>query len=230
MSSLTLTKRARLAVGATGVVLALAGCSGGGKSTPAAASTPSASSTVSAAPASGAAGAGGAAFAQYQDCLRSHGAPVPTFSRQPRSGAPGGGTFSRPPGGFGGSRGPGGGFGGSRGPGGFGFGPDASANPSFAAAIQACASLRPSGGVGGAGRTISAATLAAFVSCMSDNGVSISGTDPQAVLSGLNRSDAKTAAALKVCQPILGQAAGGQGGAAASGAPRPSSEPAAPSS
>ena len=118
----------------------------------------------------------------------------------------------------------------TRGPGGFGFGPDASANPSFAAAIQACASLRPSGGVGGAGRTISAATLAAFVSCMSDNGVSISGTDPQAVLRGLNRNDAKTAAALKVCQPMLGQGFGGQGGPAASGAPLPSSAPAAPSS
>jgi hypothetical protein len=54
------------------------------------------------------------------------------------------------------------------------------------------------------------------------------------VLRGLNRNDAKTAAALKVCQPVLGQGVGGgQGGAvgpAASGAPLPSSAPAAPSS
>ena len=224
MSGLAMVKRARLAVGATGVVLALAGCSGGGKSTPAAASTSAAGSTVSAAPASGAPGAGGAGFAQYQDCLRAHGAPVATFSpgaRRPGSGAPTDGTFSRPPGGFNGSRGPGG----------FGLGPDASANPSFAAAIQACASVRPSGGFGGADRTISAATLAAFASCMSDNGVPITGTDAQTVLRGLNRNDAKTAAALKVCQPVLGQAFGrGQGGPAASGAPLPSGAPAAPSS
>ena len=78
----------------------------------------------------------------------------------------------------------------------------ASANPSFAAAIEACASVRPSGG---AGRTISAATFAAFASCMSDNGVTITGTDPQAVLRGLNRNDAKTAAALKVCHRCSGR-------------------------
>ena len=152
---------------------------------------------------------------------------MPSFSpgaRRPGSGAPSDGTFSRPPGGFGGSRGPGG----------FGLGADASANPTFAAAIQACASVRPSGGFGGAGgggRTISAATLAAFASCMSDNGVPVTGTDAQTVLRGLNRSDAKTAAALKVCQPILGQGFGqGQGGPAASGTPLPSSAPSAAAS
>jgi len=65
---------------------------------------------------------------------------------------------------------------------------------------------------------------------MSDNGVPITGTDAQTVLRGLNRSDAKTAAALKVCQPVLGQAfSQGQGGPAG-GAPLPSSAPAAPSS
>jgi hypothetical protein len=40
---------------------------------------------------------------------------------------------------------------------------------------------------------------------MSDNGVTITQTDPQTALRDLNRADAKTAAALKVCQPILGQ-------------------------
>ena len=91
MSSRTRTHVVRLAVGATGVVLALAGCSGGGKNTPAASSTPAASASASAAPASGGQGGGGAAFAQYQDCLRAHGAPVPSFSpgaRRPGSGAP----------------------------------------------------------------------------------------------------------------------------------------------
>jgi hypothetical protein len=74
--------------------------------------------------------------------------------------------------------------------------------------MQACASLRPQGGFGGpggGGRTISATTFAAFKSCMSDNGITITQTDPQAALRGLDRSDAQVAAALKVCQPILGQ-------------------------
>jgi hypothetical protein len=67
-------------------------------------------------------------------------------------------------------------------------------------------------------RTISATTFAAFKSCMSDNGVTITSTDPQAAVRGLDRTDAKTAAALKICQPILGQGAG---------APTPSASPAA---
>jgi hypothetical protein len=57
---------------------------------------------------------------------------------------------------------------------------------------------------------------------MSDNGVTITSTDPQAAVRGLDRTDAKTAAALKICQPILGQGA-------ASGAPTPSASPAASS-
>jgi hypothetical protein len=83
--------------------------------------------------------------------------------------------------------------------------------------MQACQSLAPQGGFGGGagggsgggyprgGGAISATTFAAFKSCMSDNGVSITATDPQAALRSLDRSDAKTAAALKVCDPILGQ-------------------------
>lgn len=95
----------------------------------------------------------------------------------------------------------------SGGPGGrFGF--LGSADPSTRAAIQACQSLAPQGGFGfgrGGDATISATTFAAFKSCMSDNGVTISQTDPQQALRSLNRSDAKTAAALKVCDPILGR-------------------------
>ena len=88
--------------------------------------------------------------------------------------------------------------------------------------MQACASLRPQGGFGGFGgrRQISATTFAAFKSCMTDNGVTITATDPQQGIRGLNRSDPKTAAALKVCQPILGQ-----GGAPPS--PNPAASPTA---
>lgn len=88
-----------------------------------------------------------------------------------------------------------------------------SADPSVRAAMQACESLAPQGGFGfgagfGGGRgsgAISATTFAAFKSCMSDNGVTITQTDPQQALRSLNRTDAKTAAALKVCDPILGR-------------------------
>jgi hypothetical protein len=74
------------------------------------------------------------------------------------------------------------------------------------AARAACASLQPAGGFGGGGgRTISAATFASFKSCMSDQGVTITTTDPQQATQGLDRNDPKTAAALKVCQPIIGQ-------------------------
>ncbi len=79
--------------------------------------------------------------------------------------------------------------------------------------MQACQSLAPQGGFGGGfgrggavgGGAISATTFAAFKSCMSDNGVAITQTDAQQALRSLNRSDAKTAAALKVCDPILGR-------------------------
>jgi hypothetical protein len=40
---------------------------------------------------------------------------------------------------------------------------------------------------------------------MSDQGVTITTTDPQQATQGLDRNDPKTAAALKVCQPIIGQ-------------------------
>ncbi len=46
---------------------------------------------------------------------------------------------------------------------------------------------------------------------MSDNGVTITVTDPTQAIRSLNRSDAKTAAALKICQPILGTQGAGSG-------------------
>jgi hypothetical protein len=202
------TKGFGVAIGFLALALVVAACAGSKSKTAATASSsaPAVSPTVSAAPSSGAArgGAGTAAFAAYTACLAQHGVTVPSFSR----GARPSGSFSRPPGGF--SRAPGA----SRGPGGGGFGLFGSPNPSTSAARAACASLLPAGAVGG-GRTISATTFAAFKSCMSDNGVTITTTNPQQAMQGLNRSDPKTAAALKICQPILGQ----QG--AASGAPSP---------
>ena len=57
---------------------------------------------------------------------------------------------------------------------------------------------------------------------MSDHGVTITSTDPQTAVRSLDRTDAKTAAALKICQLILGQGAG-------SGAATPTASPAASS-
>jgi hypothetical protein len=216
------TKGFGVAIGCLALALVVAACAGSKSKTAASASSaPAVSPTVSAAPSSSAAGARAgntAAFAAYTACLAQHGVTVPSFSRGAR---PSGsfsrpaGTFSRPPGGF--SRAPGA----SRGPGGGGFGGAGgflgSPNPSTSAARAACASLLPAGAVGG-GRTISATTFAAFKSCMSDNGVTITTTDPQQAMQGLDRTDPKIAAALKVCQPILGQ---GQQGVASGAPPTP---------
>ncbi len=121
----------------------------------------------------------------YLDCLRQHGANIPTARPTPGSG------------GFGG-----GGFGGS----GFGGG-----NSTFAQARQACASLRPSGGFGGGAF---ASAIQAFRSCMSSHGVTIPTTRPTApptsapsgadrFLNGLNPGNPQVAAALSACQSKL---------------------------
>jgi hypothetical protein len=223
------TRVLAVTAGLVGVAVLVAACGGSTKASSASSTTPAASpaasATPSAAPGSAAGsaapgGRNGAAFAAYTACLAQHGVTVPSFS----AGARPSGTFSRPPGGFsrapGASRGPGGGGG--------GFGGFGSPNPSTSAARAACASLLPAGAFGPGSRTISATTFAAFKSCMSDNGVTITSTDPQTAMRGLDRTDAKTAAALKICQPILGQGAGGSA-AAGSGAPSVAPVPAASS-
>jgi hypothetical protein len=88
----------------------------------------------------------------------------------------------------------------------------ATSNPTTAAAMQACAPLRPTGGAGfGGGST----RLAAFRSCMAQQGESVPATRPTVVapaarptgdaryLGGLNPADPKVSAALKVCEPLL---------------------------
>ncbi|MGH8889694.1 MAG: hypothetical protein ACRDV3_08015 [Acidothermaceae bacterium] len=239
------SERGRLKVGAAmgvtaiagAIAILVAGCSGGTSSNNNAATTAAAATSrtaaTSAAPKSAGARNGPADFQAYTTCLSQHGVQVPTFSarafpsgsRRPR---PSGsfvrptGSFSRPPGGFGGA---GGGFGGFLG--------SATADPATQAALKACASLLPQGGFGrggpngqgGQGGAISATTFAAFKSCMSDNGVTIAATDPQTGLRALNRADPKTAAALKVCQPII--AAAGSAGGSVSAAPSTSPSPSA---
>jgi hypothetical protein len=176
-------------IAAVGLV---AGCSSNsGSGSPAAAA--SASST------------GNAAYSAYTQCLSQHGVTLPSggaFGGGRRSHSPGAGFTprARPSGGFGG------GFGG-------GF---ASADPSFAAAAQACSSLRPTGaagfGGGGGGFGGGSSRLTAFRNCMTQQGEAVPTTRPTAVstatgdaryLDGLDSTDPKVAAALKVCEPLI---------------------------
>jgi len=119
----------------------------------------------------------------YLDCLRQHGVNVPTTRPSARPTARPSGAFPSP-------------------------------NPSMAAARTACASLRPKNGFGGFGGQF-AAEFQAFRSCMSAQGEAIPTTRPTApptpapspgadrFLNGLNPSNPKVAAALKVCQAKL---------------------------
>jgi hypothetical protein len=79
--------------------------------------------------------------------------------------------------------------------------------PSFSgrgsAAFKACAKYAPSGFGRGFGRTISSSALAAFKSCLSQNGVKVTGTTASAVLAELRNSTGKTAAAVKICRVLL---------------------------
>ena len=178
------------AVGSAAVVAGLlAACGGSTATTPAAASTPTAGATGSSA---------------YFACLSQHGVTVPTAFASRGFNRPSGGATARPTG----VRRSGGGFG--------GFG-GASESPQMQAAIQACASLRPSGaaGFGGGGR--GGTQLVAFRNCMTQQGVVIPTTRPTAArtatptatasgaryLNGLDPADPKVAAALRVCDPLL---------------------------
>ena len=180
---------ARHGAAVAGLVVAgslLAACGGGGSS---------GGTTPVGAAASASASSGAGSNAAYRTCLSQHGVALP--SRSPGQGRPSGGTGG---GGFGG-------FGGGGGGGGF------SVSPQMQAAMQACASLRPTGGAFAGGRGGTA--LAAFRNCMSQQGVAIPTTRPTVrptvsstaasrfYLGGLDPNDPKVSAALKVCSPLL---------------------------
>jgi hypothetical protein len=144
----------------------------------------------------GSSASGGSAFAEYAQCLSAHGVSLPSRAFERRS--PGAGGFTaRPSGGFGG------GFGGAF----------PSADPTMAAALRACASDRPTNGFGrgfGAGST----RLAAFRTCMSQQGEPIPTLRPTAFasgdsryLGGLSTADPKVAQALSVCKALIPTAA-----------------------
>ena len=122
-----------------------------------------------------------AALSAFQTCLKQHGVKIKPgqFSARPRASFtptafPTGSPFSR---------------------------------PSFAgrdsAAFKACAKYAPAGFGRGFGRTISSSALAAFKSCLSQNGVKVTGTTAGSVLAELRDATGKTAAAVRTCRVLL---------------------------
>lgn len=170
----------------------IAGCSSNSGSASTASTTTSSSS------------GGNSAYSAYTQCLSQHGVTLPSRGAYPHR-SPGAGFTARPTGGYGGYGG-GGGFGGG--------GAFASANPTMAAAMQACASDRPTGGYGGfggfGGGAGGSTRLTAFRNCMTQQGEPIPTTPPTAAapggsryLGGLSTADPKVAAALAVCKPLI---------------------------
>jgi hypothetical protein len=145
-------------------------------------STPASTSTSTSTGASPTTSAGLSAF---QTCLKQHGVKItPRASGSPRA-FPSGSGFPTafPTGGF---------------PGGFASG---GAN---SAAFKACQKYEPAGFRRGRGVSISASAIAAFKSCMSQNGVKVTSTTFTA-LGKLERSSKKAAAAFKICGVLLQQ-------------------------
>jgi hypothetical protein len=135
-------------------------------------------------------------LAAFQSCLKSHGVTVkpgqfggrPFSTSSPRPHPTGSFARPRPTGSFTGR------------PGGF---PTANAT-----AYKDCAKYAPSGfgrGFGGgAGFSgVSASAIAAFKSCMSQNGAKVTGTTARAILSSLRNATGKTVAADKTCRVLL---------------------------
>ena len=75
------------------------------------------------------------------------------------------------------------------------------------AGFKACAKYAPSGFGGGFNRVISSSALAAFKSCLSSNGVQVTGSTANAILSELRNSTGKTATAVRTCRVLLQPAA-----------------------
>jgi len=166
----------RGALAVLAATLALAGC-GGSNSSSSAGATSTASATSTAPTTAG--------LSAFQTCLKQHGVTVRPgqFSARPRASFtptafPTGSPRPRPS------------FTGSLG-------------TRDSAAFKACAKYAPAGFGGGFGRTISASALAAFKSCLSQNGVKVTGTTASAILAELRNSTGKTAAAVRTCRVLL---------------------------
>lgn len=181
------TTRVALSVaGGLAALLTLTACGGE--------SSADAATDVATAAAATPAASGARDMTAYRDCMAENGVTIPDMGTPPsgRAGAP----ASAPPSGM-----PAGGPAGM--PGGL---PDGVDQEAFDAAQAACADLAPAFGPGGAGDpgasgTVDATALAAFQSCLADNGVSVAeGQDP---LKDVDRGDPVVQAAMDTCAPLL---------------------------
>jgi hypothetical protein len=146
----------------------------GGSSSSSSAAATSTASAASTTPTS-------AALSAFQTCLKQHGVPIKTgrFSARPRASFTPTAFPTRSP-----------------------F-PRSSFAGRDSAAFKACAKYAPAGFGGGFGRTISSSALAAFKSCLGQNGVKVTGTTASAVLAELRSATGKTAAAVRTCRVLL---------------------------
>jgi hypothetical protein len=171
---------AGLAAMAAAACLALTACGGSSGSTAATGTAATASPS------------GSTSLTAFQSCLKSHGVtvkaggfggfgthgarPFPTNSPRPHPT----GSFTRRPGAL---------------------------STADAAAFKACQKYEPAGfrnGFGGAGfHGVSASALTAFKSCMSQNGVKVTGTTVAQIFAALRNATGKTAAADKTCRVLL---------------------------
>jgi hypothetical protein len=71
------------------------------------------------------------------------------------------------------------------------------------AAFKACEKYAPSGFGRGFGRTISSSALAAFKSCLSQNGIKVTGKTASAILAEVRSLTGKKAAAVQTCRVLL---------------------------
>ena len=171
------------ALPALAAALVLAGCGGSSGSSSNAGATSSASATSSAATS--------AKLSAFQTCLKQHGVTIKPgqFGARPR------GSFTPTAFPTGSARPS---FSGSARP-----RPSFSGSAQDSAAFKACAKYAPAGFGGGFNRVVSSSALKAFKSCLSQNGVKVTGTTASAILAELRNATGKTAAADRTCRVLL---------------------------
>ena len=174
------TTRAALSIaGGLAALLTLTACGGDSAADAAAEAT-----TAAAAP------SGAPDITAYRDCMAENGVTLPDMGAPPAA-MPTAAPSAMP----------------SGGPGAFPGGlPDGVDQETFDTAQAACADLAPAFGPGRAGGpvgsgTVDATAMAAFQSCLSDNGVTVAeGQDP---IRDLDLSDPDVKAAMDTCSPLL---------------------------
>jgi hypothetical protein len=171
------------ALPALAAALVLTGCGGSSGSSSNAGATSSASATSTA--------AASAKLSAFDTCLKQHGVTIKPgqFGARPR------GSFTPTAFPTGSARPS---FSGSARP-----RPSFSGSAQDSAAFKACAKYAPTGFGGGFNRVVSSSALKAFKSCLSQNGVKVTGTTASAILAELRNATGKTAAADRTCRVLL---------------------------